>query len=81
MSDVVRKKNFIALRKESESYLFFYDDADAEGVIRVMARFAANPDLSFNWHDAAVLSRNVALTIGMDPSVLPDSSADVESRG
>lgn len=80
MSNVVRKKNFIALKKADESYLFFYDDEDAEGVVRVMARFAANPDLSFTWHDAAVLGRDVAITIGLDLSDSLDSPPDLESR-
>jgi len=65
MPRFIHKDNFIALRREGESYLFFYDDEDAEAVIRTLARFAANPDLSFNWHDAAVLSRDVAITGGL----------------
>ena len=43
MPHIIHKSNFIALQKDNESYLFFYDDEDAEGVVRVMARFAA-PD-------------------------------------
>ena len=60
MPPFIHKDNFIALRKGCESYLFFYDDHDASAVIWTMARFAANPDLSFDWHDAAILSRDVA---------------------
>jgi hypothetical protein len=60
MPPFIHKDNFIALRKGCESYLFFYDDHDADAVIWTMARFAANPDLSFDWHDAAALSRDVA---------------------
>ena len=80
MSHIVHKSNFIALQKANESYLFFYQDEDAEGVVRAMARFAANPDLSFTWHDAAMLSRDVAITIGLAPSDNPGASPDVESR-
>jgi len=80
MSPVVHKRNFIGLKKEGDFYLFFYDDEDAEEMVRVMARFAANPDLSFNWHDAAVLSRDVAVTVGLDPPGSPDTPWNVESR-
>jgi hypothetical protein len=77
MRHVIHKDNFVVLRRSGESYLFFYDEEDAEAVIRTMARFAADPTLSFTWHDAAVLSRDVALPRGLEP--LADSGRQVDS--
>lgn len=64
MPYIIHKSHVVALRKNGETFVFFYGDEDAEAAIRTMARFAADPDLNFNWHDAAVLSRDVALSVG-----------------
>ena len=81
MPHVIHKENFIALRKADETFVFFYDNDDAEAVIQTMARFAADPELNFNWHDAAVLSRDVALAAdvtGMEDE--PQSPAESTPR-
>jgi hypothetical protein len=65
MTHIIRKANVVALRKKGETFVFFYDDEDAEAAVRTMARFAADPELNFNWRDAAVLSRDVALSVGL----------------
>jgi hypothetical protein len=80
MPHFIHKDNFIALRKGCESYLFFYDDEDTDAVIWTMARFAANPDLSFDWHDAATLSRDVAFPAGVDDAGAPDRSPNCQKR-
>ena len=50
----------IALVKDDgERYIFLYDDESAPQVMWALSRFASNPDLSFNWYDAAVLSQKV----------------------
>jgi hypothetical protein len=51
--------NVIALVKDSERYVFLYDDESAPTVLQTMGRFASNPELSFSWYDAAVLSQKV----------------------
>jgi hypothetical protein len=51
--------NVLALVKGSERYVFLYDDASRAETLRVLGRFAANPDLSFTWYDAAVLSQKI----------------------
>ena len=48
--------NVVALVKGSERYVFLYKDCDRAEVLRTLGRFASNPDLSFTWYDAAVLS-------------------------
>jgi len=57
-----RDINVIALVKGGERYVFLYDDDSRAETIRTLGRFAANPDLSFSWHDAAVLGDKVRHT-------------------
>jgi hypothetical protein len=51
--------NVIALVKDAERYIFLYDDDSAPVVLQTMGRFASDPELSFSWYDAAVLSQKV----------------------
>lgn len=51
--------NVLALVKGGERYIFLYDDASRAETLRVLGRYASNPDLSFTWYDAAVLSQKV----------------------
>lgn len=48
--------NILALVKGSERYIFLYDDARAADMLRTLGHFASNPELSFTWHDAALLN-------------------------
>ncbi len=51
--------NVLALVKGAERYVFLFDDASRAETLRVLGRYASNPDLSFTWYDAAVLSQKV----------------------
>ena len=51
--------NVLALVKGSEHYVFLYDDASRAETLRTLGRFASNPELSFTWYDAAVLSQKI----------------------
>lgn len=51
--------NVLALVKGTERYVFLYDDASRAETLRVLGRFASNPELSFTWYDAAVLSQRI----------------------
>lgn len=51
--------NVLALVKGEERYVFLYDDSRRAETLRTLGRFASNPDLSFSWYDAAVLSQKV----------------------
>jgi hypothetical protein len=51
--------NVLALVKGSERYVFLYDDASRAETLRVLGRFASNPELNFTWYDAAVLSQRI----------------------
>ena len=51
--------NVLALVKGSERYVFLYDDTSRAEALRVLGRFASDPELSFTWYDAAVLSQKI----------------------
>lgn len=51
--------NVLALVKGSERYVFLYDDDSRAETLRILGRYASNPELSFTWYDAAVLSQKI----------------------
>ena len=51
--------NVIILVKGDERYIFLYEDSERTECLRQLGRFASNPELSFNWFDAATLSQKI----------------------
>jgi hypothetical protein len=51
--------NVLALVKDGERYVFLYDEASIPTLLQTLGRYAADPELSFSWYDAAVLSQKV----------------------
>ena len=51
--------NVLALVKGSERYIFLFDDDNRAETLRTLGRYASNPELSFTWYDAAVLSQKL----------------------
>jgi hypothetical protein len=51
--------NVLALVKGAERYIFLFDDSSRAETLRVLGRYASNPELSFSWYDAAVLSQKI----------------------
>ena len=51
--------NVLALVKGQERYVFLYSDENRAECLRVLGRFASDPELSFTWYDAAVLSQKL----------------------
>jgi hypothetical protein len=49
--------NVLALVKGQEHYIFVYDDDSRLPLIDALRDNAADPRLSFNWFDAAVLTQ------------------------
>ena len=56
---MTRDINVLALVKGEERYIFLFDDQNRAEALRTLGRFASNPDLSFTWYDAAVLSQKI----------------------
>jgi hypothetical protein len=54
--------NVLALVKGNERYVFLFDDSNRTETLRQIGRFAANPELSFTWYDAAVMSQKIRQT-------------------
>jgi hypothetical protein len=54
--------NVLALVKGGERYIFLFDDNNRSEALRTLGRYASNPDLSFTWYDAAVLSQKIRQT-------------------
>ena len=54
--------NVLALVKGEERYIFLFDDERRSEALRTLGRFASNPELSFSWYDAAVLSQRIRQT-------------------
>lgn len=55
--------NVLALVKGEERYIFLFDDDRRAEALRTLGRFASNPELSFSWYDAAVLSQRIRSTV------------------
>ena len=51
--------NVLALVKGTERFVFLFDDDSRSDTLKMLARYASNPDLSFTWYDAAVLSQKI----------------------
>lgn len=51
----------LSLVKGQERYIFLVDDTPVRigEALRTMGRFASDPDLSFSWYDAAMLSQKL----------------------
>ncbi|MCX7421084.1 MAG: hypothetical protein NT013_16295 [Planctomycetia bacterium] len=56
---MTRELNVLALVKDTERYIFLYDEESADSLLQTMGQYAADKDLSFTWYDAAVLSQKV----------------------
>ncbi len=54
-----RTMNVLALVKEGERYIFLYEDNSSKELLNTLGRYAADEELSFNWHDTAILSQRV----------------------
>jgi len=54
-----RGVNVLALVKNGERYVFLYDDDSPAALLQTLGRYAANPELSFTWYDAAILSQKI----------------------
>jgi hypothetical protein len=70
---VTQDINVLALVKGEERYIFLFDDEHRSEALRTLGRFASNPELSFSWYDAAVLSQRVRQTA--------QQAAEMETEG
>jgi hypothetical protein len=78
--------NVVALVRGEEQYIFVFDPSRRTELLRLLGRYAADPKLSFNWFDAAVLSQKIremmpaaVSTLGSPPVSPGSESARSES--
>ncbi len=72
--------NVLALLKGEERYVFLYDDRSTDQVLQTLGRYAADPELSFTWYDAAVLSQRVRQLSAEVEDVSPTAADDDTPR-
>jgi hypothetical protein len=70
---VRREFNVLALLKGKERYVFVYDDQSRQSLIDSFRDQAADPQLSFNWFDAAILTEKARAQVGRPLEALPPS--------
>jgi hypothetical protein len=68
---VRRELNVLALIKGDERYVFVYDDGSRSSLIDAFRDQAADPRLSLNWFDAAVLTEKAREQAGTTETTLP----------
>jgi hypothetical protein len=71
---MARGVNVLALLKNGERYVFLYDDQSVETLLQTLGRYASDPELSFSWYDAAVLSQRIRQAT--PPTAVPEPHAD-----
>ena len=76
MSDDI---NVLALVKGEERYIFLFDDNNRAETLRTLGRYASDPELSFSWYDAAVLSQKIRSTTEASEKVRFDLSSMTDS--
>lgn len=71
--------NMLALVKGEEKYIFLFDDKNRSETLRQLGKYASDPELSFTWYDAAVLSQKIRAatskkTSRFDPDALLEAA-------
>jgi hypothetical protein len=59
MFEMSGEVNVVAMVRGEEQYLFVFDEKRRTDLLRLLGRYAADPGLSFNWYDAAILSQKI----------------------
>lgn len=73
--------NVLALLKGGERYVFLFDDESHEQLLQTLGNYAGDPELSFTWYDAAVLSQRAQISQSEQqrkhhsPSNIPEQNA------
>ena len=66
-----REFNVLALIKDEERYVYVYDDESRETLLQLLQDQAADPVLTLNWFDAAVLTRKAQEQAATAPAPAP----------
>ncbi len=55
--------NVIGITHGPERYVWIYDNGQEREVMRIAGRFAADPELSFTWYHAAVITTVITTAV------------------
>jgi hypothetical protein len=79
---VRRELNVLALVKGNERYVYVYDDDSRQPLLEAFEEQAADPGLSLNWFDAAVLAQKVRVQgdLGTGPADDPCMEGEDPAR-
>jgi hypothetical protein len=69
--------NVLALIKGNERYVFVYDDDSRQPLLDAFRAHAADPELSFNWFDAAVLTEKAREQARLEGAGIRDQESGV----
>jgi hypothetical protein len=67
--------NVLALIKGDEQYVYVYDDNSRSTLVEAFNAQAADPALSLNWFDAAILTQKAQEQASAGPVPAPSSSS------
>ncbi len=65
MGDNSKRRLIIILTRGNQRFEWTYAPQYADDVLKVIAEFAANPELDFGWLEAAMVSRKVREMAGI----------------
>ena len=68
---MTQELNVLALIKGDEKYVYVYDDVSRNTLLEALQGQAADPALTFNWFDAAVLTQKAAEQAASAPTAEP----------
>lgn len=69
----------VTLVRGEEHYVFVFQPQKRTELLRLLGRYAADPNLSFNWYDAAVLSQRIREM--MPAESMPSKSVETMDSG
>jgi hypothetical protein len=69
------------LIKGNERYVFVYDDESRQPLLDAFRADASNPELSFNWFDAAVLTEKAREQARLEGSRIRGQGSGVRGHG
>lgn len=76
-----KEVNVLAMIKGEERFVFLYDDKNRVETLRMLGRFAADPQLSFTWYDAALMSKKIREMAALDESQSDSVAAPLNKLG
>jgi hypothetical protein len=72
--------NVLALFKGSERFVFVFDDASRDELLATIRNAAADPNVTLNWFDAAVLTERARQQATTAEEAVDDNADELPTR-